>query len=127
MEIKRLRNIIAAIALLACAFPPWVYTAQADASPTTKRPAGYSFIFSPPEPRVDSFRHGVEIDYGRLALELLAIAIAFVLANKSEDRALKARELDIKENTGALQARIDAEKIVLEREKIYLDSQGKKQ
>lgn len=38
------------------------------------------------------------------------------LADKSGDRALKARELDIKERADALQARIDAEAIIIKRE-----------
>jgi len=38
------------------------------------------------------------------------------LDDKSKEFELKSRELDIKENTGALQARIDAEHVVLKRE-----------
>lgn len=40
------------------------------------------------------------------------------IADKGADRALKARELDIKERADALQARIDAEHVVVKREQM---------
>lgn len=40
------------------------------------------------------------------------------IADKGADRALKARELDIKERADALQARIDAENVVVKREQL---------
>ena len=68
----------AAIALAAILYPPWKYTFQNTGISQVTKPAGYEFLFTPPSPERTNYRYGVEIDYGRLGIELLGVSLLTV-------------------------------------------------
>jgi hypothetical protein len=66
-------------------FPPWQYTTDKDSvnghdfippgqGVHSRKPAGYSLIFSPPANPDGSAGNGVQIDFGRLFLEWAVLA-----------------------------------------------------
>lgn len=69
-----------ALIALACLILPWQYTFQAEGISQVRKPAGYSTLFAPPEPEKSNYRFGVEIDFGRLASEILIISVIGGLA-----------------------------------------------
>jgi hypothetical protein len=81
--------IAAGIMLIALStlVPPWVYTFQTRGIQQVKIPAGYYFIFSPPQPRAIGYLHGVQIDHSRLIIQTVTIIsvtfVAFYLINTS--------------------------------------------
>jgi hypothetical protein len=63
-----------AVIILCCLFPPWQYVSQAYGA--IAKPAGYSFILSPPEPDNKECEFpvcGVGIDFSRLAIQFVII------------------------------------------------------
>lgn len=70
--------VVAAAALLLCTifFPPWVGTWQHTGISAVHRPLGWSPIFSPPE----SASGGVGLDWSRLLLEWMSIALVVAAA-----------------------------------------------
>ena len=67
----------AALFVLTCLIPPWQYTADRNGEYGfhTRKPAGYSLIFSPPVPENKRFFFGVGIDSSRLFLEWAVIGV----------------------------------------------------
>jgi len=82
--------------LLLCLVPPWVTTYQVSIvrHPWT-RPDGYGLIFAPPPPDTATYGgvQGVEADYPRLAVEVLALAAAvgIVFLAVGDARVVKPR------------------------------------
>jgi len=79
--------IIAALVafILIGLFPPWQFTTDKDSvgghefvPPSqgvhSRKPAGYSLLFTPPTNPDSSAGNGVQIDYGRLFIEWSALA-----------------------------------------------------
>lgn len=64
-----------AIIILMGLFPPWTYTLHTSRI-QRERPAGYSLIFSPPEPERDAPAFGVRIDVTRLTIQWLLVMFA---------------------------------------------------
>ena len=60
---------------LMCLFPPWLYTLQAPNMGQVTNPAGYAFVFAPPERVVDASAFGIRVDTDRLLIQLLAVSI----------------------------------------------------
>jgi len=60
---------------MACAFPPWILTADAegDGGGHIRKPAGCSFVFSPPAPERSDVHYGVVLDLERLTIEIIII------------------------------------------------------
>ena len=67
----------AALFVLTCLIPPWQYIADRNGEYGfhTRKPAGYSLIFSPPVPENKRFFFGVGIDSSRLFLEWAVIGV----------------------------------------------------
>jgi hypothetical protein len=83
---RKILAVGSAIFLITVLFPPWVFTfdANGNSGGHSRKPAGYSSVFSPPEPKtqgswVDT-RSGVELDGKKLCLEWLGLAGALGLA-----------------------------------------------
>jgi hypothetical protein len=74
---KQIINWAAIIFVATCLFPPWQYTADRNGSEGfhSRKPAGYSSIFSPPTPKYEGVNYGVQIDSSRLGIEWAAIAV----------------------------------------------------
>jgi len=70
MNEKRRKLVIVALSavVLMGMFPPWTY-AFTNQYADSKRPAGYSFILTPPPPRIDVPVHGVVLDVSRLFVQ----------------------------------------------------------
>jgi len=60
-------------------FLPWTYTFTRPGSAVARTPAGYGFLFSPPEPQKEAPVFGVELDMKRLMLQLVLLGGAFVV------------------------------------------------
>jgi hypothetical protein len=60
--------------ILACLFPPWLYSLNGPNGIHSRKPAGYYFIAKPPAPESSYPTYGVEIDLTRLAIEWAALA-----------------------------------------------------
>jgi len=62
--------------ILTCLVPPWQYTADRNGNGGfhSRKPAGYSPIFSPPAPENVGVSYGVKIDSSRLFIEWAALA-----------------------------------------------------
>lgn len=76
MKTKMFLFALAAL-ILTCLFPPWLYTFDAQAT-HSRKPAGYSLLFSPPtnpdSTGEDARFFGVQLDFGRLFIEWIALA-----------------------------------------------------
>jgi hypothetical protein len=68
-------KVAGVLIVLACLVPPWQYTFQAQGISQVVKPAGYNFLFTPPEPERDNVRFGIQVDFGRLGTEILVIII----------------------------------------------------
>ena len=55
-------------------FPPWTYTFKYKTA-YSEKPAGYSFINSPPPPKSTRAIDGVKIDIVRLSVQAFAVII----------------------------------------------------
>ena len=55
--------------------PPWSYTLNA-VSVSRSKPAGYSFILSPPEPENDAPGYGVRLDISRIVFQWIVVSFA---------------------------------------------------
>ena len=64
--------------IVTCLFPPWEYTFNARGI-YSEKPAGYHFLFSPPEPLKYGNAYGVKINFVQLSIEWIAIVL-FVTA-----------------------------------------------
>lgn len=77
-KLMKKHKVILIIAL--CVFiasiliPPWDYVFDRAYHAHTRNPAGYHFLFSPPQKQVDSPLYGVDVSQGRLFIEWLCIA-----------------------------------------------------
>lgn len=65
--------VLLLIAGLCVVVPPWEETYQQPGMARASRPLGYHLLIRPPE-APDTRHHGVRIDFGRLALQWLALA-----------------------------------------------------
>jgi hypothetical protein len=71
---------LAALAALAMiGFPPWEYTRAQPGAALVVRPAGYAWLFAPPEPETRRLIDGVRVDTARLTLQLAGLACATFL------------------------------------------------
>ena len=70
MNAKRRKLIIAALAaiVLMGVFPPWTYTFTYQFA-ASSRPAGYSFILTPPPREQDTPVYGIVLDVPRLLVQ----------------------------------------------------------
>jgi hypothetical protein len=62
--------------VLCLLFPPWSFTYQSAGISQVRKTAGYGFLLTPPELEGESIRSGVAIDWSRLILQVVAIAIS---------------------------------------------------
>lgn len=69
-------------------FPPWTYTFKVQ-SIYSEKPAGYSFIASPPAKNSNDQRQGIKIDMSRLLIQWVVVIAAsgcgVLLATKRKD------------------------------------------
>jgi len=65
----------AALAASAILFPPWNYSYQRQGISQVQKPAGYSFIFTPPRPQEKDSAYGVVVDWSRMALQLRIVVV----------------------------------------------------
>jgi hypothetical protein len=83
-----IKVVLMAVGFLMLLFPPWTNTFSRPGAAVSKSPAGYSLIFSPPEPKQEAPIFGVELDLKRLLLQMLLLAGAFgVLAYTDKKRS----------------------------------------
>jgi hypothetical protein len=73
--------------LLGC-YLPWTYTIDRGET-RSERPAGYHFIFDPPQPRGSHAGSGVRVDVAQAALPMIVVgvataALAFLTGGKGE-------------------------------------------
>lgn len=83
-----IKGVLVAFGFLMLLFPPWTNTFTRPGSAVAKSPAGYGFIFSPPQPQYEGPVFGVELDIKRLAIQFMLLAGAFgvlMFASKKED------------------------------------------
>ena len=84
MKTKLIITVLVAF-ILTGLFPPWQFTTDKDSvnghdfvPPSqgvhSRKPAGYSLLFTPPVNPDGSAGNGVQIDYGRLSLEWAVLA-----------------------------------------------------
>jgi CheY-like chemotaxis protein len=82
---KRFLAAVASLFILTCLFPPWQYTTDRSGY-HSRKPAGNSMLFDPPTNPDQNYGSGVQIDFGRLFLEWVALAAVtttvWVLVNK---------------------------------------------
>lgn len=68
-----------AVAMLVISFlmPPWVHTYDRNGNygGHTRAPAGYAWVFSPPQPKDNTGYHGVQIDVSRVLLQIAAMTV----------------------------------------------------
>jgi hypothetical protein len=91
---KGIISLFLLIIVCMCLFPPWNYTYQTRGIRQVKKPAGYSFLFSPPAPERDTSFFGVQIDFARLMIQILialalATAILFMLPSIQSKRKME--------------------------------------
>lgn len=79
MSKSTVKKIALVLLILICIVPPWERTFQKSTSP-----AGYALIFSPPTSNLSHI--GYSLDWGRLAIQLLALGVGFSLAMKFASR-----------------------------------------
>lgn len=60
-------------------FPPWSHTFK-NHSTYSEESAGYSFIASPPQKKLNNVLYGVKIDSSRFLLQLLTVCLVFGFA-----------------------------------------------
>src|SRR5690242_12839826 len=77
--VSKKNGIVAGLALITATviglFPPWTEHISVSARVFSDRPAGYSFIASPPAPRPsDDGLQSVVLDWPRLTIEWLTVA-----------------------------------------------------
>lgn len=103
-------------------FPPFHYDTKID------RSAGHAFIFSAPEYCNYNSCAETMVNIQLLLVEMFAVSAIAISAYLAFAALDKKKEVDventIREREIALTARIDAEKIVLEREKMHFNSKG---
>jgi len=88
---KNIYIIVITLIIIMCLFPPWIKTYKFK-NIYSEKPAGYSFIFSPPDPTVNS-RRGVELDLERLSIQFIAVVallgLGLLLSNQSTTKVIK--------------------------------------
>src|SRR5699024_2888343 len=68
----------ALLIITASVYVPWEYTFQARSISQVRNPAGYHFVFSPPDPQYHSAASGVIVDIPRLVIQYVAIIVLCV-------------------------------------------------
>jgi len=73
---KRFITFMAVLLILTCLFPPWQFTADRNGEDGfhSRKPAAVSFLLTPPINPARTVGNGVQIDFGRLILEWVALA-----------------------------------------------------
>jgi hypothetical protein len=73
---KRFITFMAVLFILTCLFPPWQFTADRNGKDGfhSRKPAEVSFLLTPPISPDRTVGNGVQIDFGRLILEWVALA-----------------------------------------------------
>ena len=61
-------------------YVPWVHTANATAPDgfSSEKPAGYHFVFNPPEPKGKHNAFGVKVDAPRVVIPMAAVVVAMI-------------------------------------------------
>jgi hypothetical protein len=57
---------------------PWTYTFSGADGIHSEKPAGYHFIFDPPQPEKDNLRFGVKIDVPRVVIPMAVVVCVTV-------------------------------------------------
>jgi hypothetical protein len=72
---KRFVTFMAVVFILTCLFPPWQFTADRNGEDGfhSRKPAEFSFLLTPPINPNRTVGNGVQIDFGRLFLEWVAL------------------------------------------------------
>lgn len=74
LQFKTIWAIVIVVAFM-CLVPPWQFTFQRPGISSVEKPAGYGFVFSPPEPEKDNVLVGVVLDTDRLITQLFGVGI----------------------------------------------------
>lgn len=90
---KKIIVIGVVVIILMAIFPPWTHTYRYKTA-YSNEPAGYRFIFYPPDKKskVNSMAHGIELDITRLCVQWIIFSmvtgLGVFLSSKPKDNKL---------------------------------------